>query len=491
MIPVSYLDVLHFTLPEIFVAVAGLLALTLDLTLLRRSPLANRFRSAVVVALLGCIFAIHLIAHSPAEFSLPGGMFVVTPLTHIVQIAILVLACFTVLLARSARFTSHVGEYIALVLFATVAMLFLVATQNLLLLFVALEFLSLSLYILTGFDKGSRQSAEAALKYFLFGGMSAGFLLFGFSLLYGLSGSIELPRIAAALSGPALDPLLLIAIVMVAIGFGFKIAAAPFHLWAPDAYQGAPTVSAGFIASSSKVAGFFILAQVATLALAGAAGSGAFRHYSPGWVPVLAILAALSMILGNLAAIAQTSLRRLLAYSAIGHAGYILLGVIAHTPRGLGALIYYVITYALASLGAFGVVGALESEGVDRIEDLRGLSRRAPGLAFCLMIFLLSLAGIPPLAGFFAKFYIFSAALSAEPPLGYFWLVLLAVVASAVSLYYYLRVLKAAWVADSAAIPPQPVRTDALARFAIWLLAALVVLLGCVPGLLLNWIGLS
>ena len=159
-------------------------------------------------------------------------------------------------------------------LFATVAMMFLVATQNLLLIFVALEFLSLSLYILTGFDKHSRQSAEAALKYFLFGGMSAGFLLFGLSLLYGLSGSIELPQIAAAVSGPALDPLLLVAIVMVAIGFGFKVAAAPFHLWAPDAYQGAPTVSAGFIASSSKVASFFIFGQVVTLGLASARDAG-------------------------------------------------------------------------------------------------------------------------------------------------------------------------------------------------------------------------
>lgn len=484
----SYLDLLHFTLPEIAVALAGLVALTLDLTLLRRSPIANRFRSAVIIALIGAILAIHFISHAPGDYSLPGSMFVITPLTHIVQIALLVLACFTVLLARSTSFTTHVGEYVALILFATVAMMFLVATQNLLLIFVALEFLSLSLYILAGFDKRSRQSSEAALKYFLFGGMSAGFLLFGMSLLYGLSGSIELPVIAQAVSGP-LDPLLLIAIIMVAIGFGFKVAAAPFHLWAPDAYQGAPTVSGGFIASSSKVASFFIFAQVATLALLPAAGNAASGRYAPGWVPVLAILAAVSMVLGNLAAIAQTSLRRLLAYSAIGHAGYMLLGIIAHTPRGLGALIYYVITYALASLGAFGVLGALEAQGIDRIDDLRGLSRRAPGLALCLMIFLLSLAGIPPLAGFFGKFYIFSAALSAEPHLGLLWLVLLAIAMSAVSLYYYLRVLKAAWVAEDAAQPA--IRVDAITRLALWLLAALVVVLGCAPGLLLNWIGLS
>ena len=486
----SYADLLHFTLPEIAVAVAGLLALTLDITLLRQAALANRLRSAVIVALIGCVLAIHFLTHSPQFYGLPDGMFAMTPLTHVVQIAVLVFAIFTVLLARSTSFTSHVGEYFALILFATVAMMFLVAAQNLLLIFVALEFLSLSLYILTGFDKKSRQSAEAALKYFLFGGMSAGFLLFGMSLLYGLSGSLELPKIAAALSGPALDPLLLVAIVMVVVGFGFKVAAAPFHLWAPDAYQGAPTVSAGFIASSSKVASFFVFAQVATIALAGAAGSGVFEGYQPGWVPVLAVVAALSMILGNLAAIAQTSLRRLLAYSAIGHAGYMLLGLIGHTQQSLSALVYYVITYALASLGAFGVLGALEPEGIDRIQDLRGLSRRAPGLSFCLLIFLLSLAGIPPLAGFFGKFYLFSAALSAEPHLGLFWLVLLAVAMSAVSLYYYLRVLKQVYVAESS-LPEPALQMPLLTRLTLWALAALVVLLGCFPGVLLGWIGLS
>ena len=488
MTTVSYFDLLRLTAPEIALTVAGLVVLTLDLVLRRKASPSGRLRSATIVAGLVILAAIWILGQGPAQASLPDSMFVVTPLTHVVQIALLVLAFFTTMLAREARFTPHIGEYFALILFATVAMMFLVATQNLLLIFVALEFLSLSLYVLAGFDKRSRESSEAALKYFLFGGVSAGFLLFGMSLLYGASGSIELPRIAAAVSGPQLDPLLLIAIVMVTIGFGFKIAAAPFHLWAPDAYQGAPTVSAGFIASSSKVASFFIFAQVATLALMPAAGSGAFRAYSPGWVPVLAIVAAVSMILGNLAAIAQTSLRRLLAYSAIGHAGYMLLGVITHTPQGLGALIYYVITYALASVGAFGVLGALEAERVDRIADLRGLSRRAPDLAICLLVFLLSLAGIPPLAGFFGKFYLFTAALTAEPHLGLLWLVLLAVAMSAVSLFYYLRVLKQAFVAETR--EESHLRVASLTRLTVWVLAALVVLLGCVPQWLIRWIGL-
>lgn len=488
---ISYSDLLRITRPEIAVALAGLLALMLDLTVLRRSAIAVRFRVAALVACIGCIAGIALLQHPGTLTALPDSMLVLTPAVRLIQIAVLVLAVFTVVLSTSARFTLHVGEYIAIILFATVAMMFLVATQNLLLIFVALEFLSLSLYILAGFDKSSRQSAEAALKYFLFGGMSAGFLLFGMSLLYGLSGSIELPRIAAALNAPHLDPLLLIAIVMVVIGFGFKVAAAPFHLWAPDAYQGAPTVSAGFIASSSKVASFFIFAQVALIGLATAPGSGVAHGYTPGWVPVLCIASALSMVLGNLAAIAQTSVRRLLAYSAIGHAGYMLLGLIDRTPQGLSALVYYVVTYALASLGAFGVLGALESQGVDRLEDLRGLSKRAPGLAFCLLIFLLSLAGIPPLSGFFGKFYIFAATLDAEPHFGLLWLVLLAIAMSAVSLYYYLRVLKQAYVAEESTTTAAPLRIPALTHMTLWIIAALVVLFGCAPGLLLGWLNVA
>lgn len=489
---ISYLDLLHATLPELAVTLAGLLLLTLDLTVLRRSSLAKRLGVAALIGSLGCLVALSLLTHTGAQANLPGAMFVMTPLVRLVQAAVLCLAIFTVLLSTSTRITGHIGEYLALILFATVAMMFLVATQNLLLVFVALEFLSLSLYILTGFDKQSRQSAEAALKYFLFGGMSAGFLLFGMSLLYGLSGSVELPRIAAAISGPTLDPLLAIAIVMVAIGFGFKVAAAPFHLWAPDAYQGAPTVSAGFIASSSKVASFFIFAQVAMLALLPAAGHGAAGGYVPGWVPVLAIVSALSMVIGNLAAIAQTSVRRLLAYSAIGHAGYMLLGLIAHTNHGLSALLYYVVTYALASLGAFGVLGALESTGsesagVDKLQDLAGLCRRAPGLSFCLLVFLLSLAGIPPLAGFFGKFYVFASALEAEPRLGLLWLVLLAVATSAISLYYYLRVLKYVYVVPGSP-DAAPIEVSLVTEISIWILAALVVLLGCAPNLLLRMI---
>jgi NADH-quinone oxidoreductase subunit N len=262
---------------------------------------------------------------------------------------------------------------------------------------------------------------------------------------------------------------------------GFKIAAAPFHMWAPEVYQGAPTCSAALVASSSKVASFFVLFVLFSVGMTGAAGRAAWGNQSAGWVPLVALLAVVSMLWGNLAAIAQTSVRRLLAYSAIGHAGYMLIALVVHTEQSLGALVYYVITYALATVGAFGVLAALEEEKVDSIADFAGLAKRAPDLSFCLLIFLLSLAGIPPLAGFFGKFYVFVSALNS----GGLWLVLLALAMSVVSFYYYLKVLKQAYVSEPVA-GATAIRVPATTRVALWATAALVVVLGCLPDLLLN-----
>jgi NADH-quinone oxidoreductase subunit N len=465
----GYLELLRLTAPEIVVALTALLVLVLDLSFLRRAPLARRFGAMAITACIGCVLALAVLIGFPVNGSLPGGMLVVTPLTHLVQAALLVLAILVFLLVSSARFTAHVGEYCALQLFATTAMMLLVSSQNLLILFITIEFLSLTLYILTAFDKGSQASAEAGLTYFLFGGMSAGILLFGMSLLYGLSGSLALGEIAVAVSKAPHDPLLAIAIVMLMAGFGFKIAAAPFHMWAPEVYQGAPTSSAALIASSSKVASFFALFLVFYLGLPGA-----------GWTSVIALLAAVSMVWGNLAAIAQTSMRRLLAYSAIGHAGYMLIALLVHSRQSMAALVYYVITYALATVGAFAVLAALD--GTDQIADFAGLGKRAPDLAFCLLIFLLSLAGVPPLAGFFGKFYVFVSALAQR---GLLWLVLLALAMSVVSFYYYLKVLKQAYVSEPKPEAPA-IQVPAAIRLALWITAALVVLLGCLPDLLLS-----
>ena len=477
------MDLLRLTLPEILVAIAGLLALTLDLVVLKGRTAAVRWKAGALVACAGCVAAILLLVMRPEMASLYDGMLVVTPLAQMVEAVLAVFTILAVLISVGSDFTEHIGEYLALMLFATVGMMVLVSTRNLLVIFASLELLSLSLYILTAFNKRSRTSAEGALKYFLFGGMSAAFFLFGISLLYGLSGSVQLAGVASALETQTLTPLWLVAMVMVVTGLGFKIAAAPFHLWAPDAYQGAPTPSAAMIASSSKIASFFVLAAVMVLGLT--AGTSAWLGPKAAWVPLLEVVAVLSMVVGNLAAIVQSSTRRLLAYSAIGHAGYMLLGILANSEQGLRALLYYVITYALATVGAFGVLAALEHEGLDEIDGLAGLSRRAPWLSFCLLIFLLSLAGIPPLSGFFGKFFVFSSALRAGS--GLLWLVALAIAMSAVSLYYYLRVLKQVYVRDPADDEGE-IHTSLLKRVTIGAVALLVVVLGCYPDLLLNWI---
>jgi NADH-quinone oxidoreductase subunit N len=415
-------------------------------------------------------------------------MLALSPLSQLIKGVLLVLTICTALVSLETKFTEHAGEYFALLLLATVGMMFLVSTENTLLIFVSLELLSLCLYVMTAFNKQNIQSAEAALKYFLIGGVSAAFLLFGLSLAYGLTGELNLSKMAMKFAGAKLDPLVIVAMLMIVVGFGFKVAAVPFHLWAPDAYQGAPTPSAAFIASGSKVASFFILAKVMMLGFAGAEGSGAWRGFAQGWVPILAMLAALSVVVGNLAAIAQSSVKRLLAYSAVAHAGYALVGLLANEKSdGLAAVLYYVTTYGLTTLGAFAVVTVVqEKAGDDRLETFAGLSKRSPLLAFCLMIFLLSLAGIPPLAGFFGKFYLFKAGLFVKgggaASLGLLWLVILALVMSAVSLYYYLQVLKQAFVADA---PPDavPLPISRVTGAMLILLAAAVVLLGLFPNL--------
>lgn len=329
----SYFDVLKLAAPETIVVLTALIALGVDLTNMRGMAVRLRFIVGGMIATVGCLAAMVWMLVIPAHGDVGGGMMAVDAVTQLVKVGLLALTIFTVLLSVDSDFTTHVGEFVALVLLAAVGMMFLVSARDLLMIFVSLEMTSLSLYILTAFNKRNIKSAEAALKYFLFGGMAAAFMLFGLSLIYGLSGSTHLPEIAAALKGRGLDPLLVVAMVMTLIGFGFKIAAVPFHLWAPDAYEGAPTPSAAFIASGSKVASFFVFAQVMMVGFAGAEGSGAYRNFVSGWVPALAVIAVLSLVLGNLVALAQTNVKRLIAYSAIAHAGYALLGILANSEQ--------------------------------------------------------------------------------------------------------------------------------------------------------------
>ena len=488
----NYLDLLTYLAPEAILVVAALGVLFVDLVTLRGESVATRMRWGVGLALVGCGAAMVALFLSPSVTppGYLGGMLALGPLSQLIKGVLLLLTLCTALLTLESRFTEHAGEYVALLLLATLGMMFLVSTDNLLLIFVSLELLSLCLYILTAFNKRNARSAEAALKYFLFGGMAAAFLLFGLSLIYGLTGELNLGAIAAKAAGMRTDPLFLTAMLLVLAGFGFKVAAVPFHLWAPDAYEGAPTPSAAFIASGSKVASFYILGRVLVTGLAGAQGSGAWGGFAQGWMPIVAGVALLSVVIGNLAAIVQGSVRRLLAYSAIAQAGYMLIGLLAADRReALASVLFYVTTYALTTIGAFGVVAVVQEQtGSDRLTAFAGLSKRSPVLAFCMLIFLLSLAGIPPLAGFFGKFYLFKAGLQASggaQGLGLLWLIVAALAMSAVSLYYYLQVLKQIYVAAPAAEAPAPT-CSRLTGGLIAALAAAVFILGCVPDLLVE-----
>ena len=485
----DYVALLHALLPEASLVLGALLVLGVDLVAGRNQTDAHRTRTASVIGLLATVAAIYHSFDAGFVGEVFGGVFILDSLALATRLGILVLAALTIALLPGTARVRHPAEYVAILLFASTGFTLMAISQQLLVAFLALETASLSLYVLAGFDKTRADSAEAALKYFLFGGVSAAFLLFGFSLLYGLTGSIALPDIGRQLSVQQANTLLIVALVMIVVALGFKAAAAPFHLWAPDVYQGAPASSAALIASASKLASFVLFARLLWSGAGPAAGSVATLDTLPGWLPVLALLALASLLLGNIAALGQSNVRRLFAYSAIAHAGGLLLGVMAAGSSGPGPLFYYAATYGLATVGAFGVIAAVERVGAcQNITDLAGLYRRSPLLAICLLIFVLSLAGIPPLAGFFGKFAVFAAALKLGGLSGIIgWLAILAIALSAVALYYYLIVLKQALVIaplDGAAA----IRVPVSAAAALILIAALVIALGLFPSTVLQMI---
>src|SRR5213596_2380161 len=446
----SYLELLKLALPETIVVITALAVLSIGLvtgrvkstsTVSTTKPTqgANGTSTATgicsVVAALGLAIAIGAILVLPQSTTLFGGMLVITPLTRLFKIICIALAFFTVLLITSQKPPRHPGEYLALILFATVGLMLLVGSEELLMIFIGLELLGLSLYVMTAFDKTDVRSAEAGLKYLLFGSTSSAFTLFGISLIYGMSGTTGLAAISEKLATASVQPLLAVGIVMTLVGFAFKIAAAPFHLWAPDAYQGAPVPSAAFIASASKVASFVVLGKIVLIGFAPLHGNAGWHAMVAGWSPVLAALAALSILVGNLVALGQSNVRRLLAYSAVAHSGYTLIGIVAGDRDGFSAALFYATIYAITLVGAFGVVAMVRREtGGDNFSNFRGLVSRSPLIAGCMCVFMLSLAGIPPLAGFFGKFYLFSAALRAGANNGLLWLVAVALLGSFISL---------------------------------------------------------
>lgn len=472
----NYRDLFNLASPEVIVVVTALAVLTIGLVSKRGAGLCAGIASA------GLLFAIADLILLPEKASLFHGMLVITPLSTLFKTICLILAIFTILLARSDHTLQNRGEYLALILLATIGLMLLVGSEELLMIFIGLELLGLSLYVLTAFDKSSVRSAEAGLKYFLFGSTASAFTLFGLSFIYGMAGTTALAAIAGKISAQGTSPLLAAGIILTLVGFAFKIAAAPFHLWAPDAYEGAPIPSAAFIASASKVASFVVLGKIMLGAFAPNIGSAAWHAVVAGWAPIVAALAALSILLGNFVALAQKNVRRLLAYSAVAHAGYSLIGLVIGSREGFSATLFYSTVYAFTLVGAFNVVGFVRHEtGGDDLQNFAGLRTRSPLLAGCMAIFLLSLAGLPPLAGFFGKFYLFSAALPTNNNNGLLWLVVVALFGSFVSLYYYLIILKVIFVDQPSPSAMSSAPSPVSQRLALILLALVVTLAGIAP----------
>jgi NADH-quinone oxidoreductase subunit N len=328
------------------------------------------------------------------------------------------------------RAGAETGEYYALVLFSTSGMLLLASAGDLIVVFLALELMSLSLYVLAGLFTKSLQASEASMKYFLLGAFASAFLLYGIALVYGTTGTTNFDRLAAAVTARPHEPLFLVGLGLLLVGFGFKVSSVPFHMWAPDVYQGAPTSVTALIATGSKAAVFAVVIRLVV---------SSFRSVQADWAVLLWVLAALTMTVGNVVAIAQSNLKRMLAYSSIAHVGYMLVGLVTGGIPGATAVLFYVFAYVFTTIGTFGVITLCERDGREAVDvaDYAGLGRRSPLLALVLSLFLLSLVGIPPLAGFVGKFYVFGSAVRA----GYIWLAVIAVLNSAVAAYYYLRVI--------------------------------------------------
>ena len=366
----------------------------------------------------------------------------------------------------------HHGEYYSLILFAQCGMYFLATGADLVTLFIGLELMALSFYVMVGFLRSEKRSNEAAVKYLLLGAFSSGFLVYGFSVLYGIAGSTRLSDIVAAVaSRPAWDPVVYLALITTSVGLLFKIAAAPFHMWAPDAYEGAPTTVTAYLSVASKAASFAFLLRLFYGQLA------PFAPVREVWTPILAVIAVITMTVGNLAAINQSNIKRLLAYSSISHAGYMLLGVVAGNEIGIKGIEVYLMVYTFMNLGAFLVLVALRRQKIigDEMDDISGLMKKSPGYAVLMLIFLISLAGIPPTAGFLGKYYIFWSLIQAHQ----YTLAVIATLYAAVAIYYYFRIVKSMFVSELK--EKAPMATSFGMRVALTVSGVMTLVIGLYP----------
>jgi NADH-quinone oxidoreductase subunit N len=452
---------LQLIAPELILTVVACVVLVMEVILPYRLSKWTAYFSLVGVALalvsLGALFLSiggtfrfgNITALAPTEGF--WGMVRIDGFALLFKAIFLVAAALAI--AISIRFLDlereQHGEYYALVLFATVGMMFLGSGYDLISLYIALELMAVTFYVLVAFTKRQKSTNEAGMKYFLLGAFSSGILLYGMSLLYGVAGSTNLGEIGRNLAGAGteLRPLLLLGMIALAAGLFFKVAAVPFHMWAPDAYEGAPTSVTAFLSTGSKAASFALYARIFFVAL---------EPMQIDWAPLLGIVAALTIVVGNWAAITQQNSKRLLAYSSIANAGYLLLGIIANNTYGNIGLIIYLLVYTLMNMGAFGIVISLRRRGIigDNVDDMTGLAQKAPGMAAMMAIFMLSLGGLPGTGGFIGKYFLLWGLLSrgdAERKTWYYWLAGWAVINIVVSFYYYIRFIKVMYLGDRVA----------------------------------------
>jgi NADH-quinone oxidoreductase subunit N len=462
----------YYILPELVLTAGALLVLIADVALPRSSRgMLSWITMAVIAATL-----VSLTPFIDTRVEVAHGLIAVDRFALFFKALFLIAAALTVLM--STRYLevegASPGEYYFLVLCATLGMMVMAGGIDLITIFIGLETMAISFYILAGFIKPNQRSNEAAVKYFLLGAFSLGILLYGMSIMYGLSGTTSLRVMAPILTGfagEARDPRLVLAIILVVAGVGFKIAAVPFHMWAPDVYEGAPTPITAFLSVGSKAASFAMLVRIF---LEGLPGSSA------DWRILFLMLSIVTMTVGNLAALTQTNIKRMLAYSSIAHAGYLLMGIVAGTERGVSAMLIYLLIYTFMQLGAFTVIVMLRRRDVigDELKDFSGLAFRQPFAAFAMLLFMLSLGGIPPTAGFMGKFWLFGAAIDS----GYVWLAVIGVLNSAISLYYYIRLVVFMYLKKET-LGSEPTSTPAL-TFAVTVAVVATLVLGVYPRLL-------
>ena len=478
-------------LPELVVVGGGCLVLILDLILPKGQKDLLAYLSLMILLL--AFYGTYRMATSPSTDAF-SGMFILDPFSSFFKILLYLATALTILL--SIRYLEveriHLGEYYAFILFATSGMMVMVSGGDLITIYLGLELMSLSLYILAGFKRYERRSIEAAAKYFVLGSFSSGVLLFGISLLYGLSGTTQLKDMGRVFQNLQVDggPALFLAMILLVVGFGFKVAAVPFHMWTPDVYEGAPTCVTAYMSVATKAASFAAFLRVFVEAL------GSIEE---SWKTLLIVLCVATMVVGNVVAIVQTNIKRMLAYSSIAHAGYALIGLVVGSDLGIFSLMLYMVVYAFMNLGAFGVVILLRkadasgSSGVgersppqadsggEEIADFTGLARNHRLAAFVMMVFMLSLTGIPPTAGFVAKFYIFMAAVDA----GLVWLAVVGVLLSAVSAYYYLRIVMLMYMKEPEVLVKLTV--SPAVTVALWVAVLVILGLGVYPSPLVEY----